>query len=369
MSTPLILTLLLMFLVQSVYSQPPSPIGPEYPYAKFSPSMAIIIAVLVTALFFMGFFSIYLRRCADTTTGGSMRPALSLRRRAAAPRGLSEEVITTFPTMAYSEVKDLKIGKGALECAVCLNEFEDDETLRLLPKCDHVFHPECIDLWLASHVTCPVCRADLVPKPLDPDDLLPPSETENVVDRENGDEIEVVVVDQVDVNLQEPVVSKIMNRTGSLRSNRPPRSGSVRSRIFGFGNKFPRSHSTGHSLVQLGENVDRYTLRLPEEVRKEIIRRALLNRTGSCAEPGSRKGHQPGEGSSRGKSYRRLGSLENVVKSDRWVFSKMPSFLSRALSVRTPRGAGEGSTSVTTKSSEKGDQAGLVANDSAKFPV
>ncbi|KAL2924561.1 E3 ubiquitin-protein ligase ATL31 [Bienertia sinuspersici] len=27
----------------------------------------------------------------------------------------------------------------------CLNEFEDKETLRLLPVCDHVFHPECID--------------------------------------------------------------------------------------------------------------------------------------------------------------------------------------------------------------------------------
>lgn len=331
--------------------------------------MAIIIAVLVTALFFMGFFSIYLRRCADTTTGGSIRPTLSLRRRAAASRGLSEEVITTFPTMAYSEVKDLKIGKGALECAVCLNEFEDDETLRLLPKCDHVFHPECIDLWLASHVTCPVCRADLVPKPVDSDEVLAQSETENMVEHENRDEIEVVVVatDQVDVvNPQEPVVSRIVNRTGSLRSNRPPRSGSVRSRIFGFGSKFPRSHSTGHSLVQLGENVDRYTLRLPEEVRKEIIRRALLNRTGSCAEPGTRKGHQPGEGSSRGKSYRRLGSLETIVKSDRWVFSKMPSFLSRALS---PRGGGEGSTSAAAKSSEKSDEAGLVANDSAKLPV
>ncbi|WOH14392.1 hypothetical protein DCAR_0933911 [Daucus carota subsp. sativus] len=368
MSIRLILSLLLFVgFVNSQSPPPPSPIGPEYPYAKFSPSMAIIIAVLVTALFFMGFFSIYLRRCADTTTGGSMRPALSLRRRQAASRGLSEEVITTFPTMAYSEVKDLKIGKGALECAVCLNEFEDDETLRLLPKCDHVFHPECIDLWLASHVTCPVCRADLVPKPVESAELLARPEEENVVD--HREEIEVVVVssggDQVDVNPQEPAVSRVMNRTGSLRSNRPPRSGSVRSRIFGFGNKFPRSHSTGHSLVQLGENVDRYTLRLPEEVRKEIIRRALLNRTGSCAEPGSRKGHQAGEGSSRGKSYRRLGSLENVVKSDRWVFSKMPSFLSRALSVRTPRGTGESSSSAAAK----GDQAGLVANDSAKLPV
>lgn len=45
-----------------------------------------------------------------------------------------------------------------LECVVCLSEFGDNETLRLLPQCLHVFHPYCIDVWLASHDTCPVCR-------------------------------------------------------------------------------------------------------------------------------------------------------------------------------------------------------------------
>lgn len=30
---------------------------------------------------------------------------------------------------------------------------------RKLPKCEHVFHMECIDMWLHSHATCPVCRA------------------------------------------------------------------------------------------------------------------------------------------------------------------------------------------------------------------
>jgi hypothetical protein len=73
-------------------------------------------------------------------------------------------VIETFPTMAYADVREHKTVKGALECAVCLSEFDDDETLRLLPKCSHVFHPDCIDTWLASHVTCPVCRANLVPE-------------------------------------------------------------------------------------------------------------------------------------------------------------------------------------------------------------
>ncbi|KAF9602633.1 hypothetical protein IFM89_030521 [Coptis chinensis] len=72
----------------------------------------------------------------------------------------------------YSVVKGLKIGKGALECAVCLNEFGNDETLRLLPKCDNVFHPECIDAWLASHTTCPVCRANLTPDSNHPEQMV-----------------------------------------------------------------------------------------------------------------------------------------------------------------------------------------------------
>ncbi|KAE9587779.1 putative transcription factor C2H2 family [Lupinus albus] len=55
-------------------------------------------------------------------------------------------------------VKDLKIGKGTLMCAVCLNEFEENDEIRLLPKCYHVFHHHCIDVWLFSHMNCPICR-------------------------------------------------------------------------------------------------------------------------------------------------------------------------------------------------------------------
>ncbi|KAK8342488.1 hypothetical protein V6Z11_A08G244800 [Gossypium hirsutum] len=159
------------------FSPPPSAaqltdsnIGHES-YARFTPTMAMIIAGLVVALFFMGFFSIYLRNCSRSGgNGSSVRPVNvgAWRGRRDEMRGLEASVIETFPTMVYSEVKVHKIGKGALECAVCLNEFEDDETLRLIPKCDHVFHAECIDPWLASHVTCPVCRANLATQPGDP---------------------------------------------------------------------------------------------------------------------------------------------------------------------------------------------------------
>ncbi|KAL6984074.1 RING-type E3 ubiquitin transferase, partial [Sarracenia purpurea var. burkii] len=46
-------------------------------------------------------------------------------------------------------------------CVVCLNEFEDFETLRLLPKCSHVLDSDCIDAWLSSHINCPICHAKL----------------------------------------------------------------------------------------------------------------------------------------------------------------------------------------------------------------
>ncbi|KHN26534.1 RING-H2 finger protein ATL2 [Glycine soja] len=49
--------------------------------------------------------------------------------------------------------------KTGPECAVCLSEFEPGETGRVLPKCNHSFHIECIDMWFHSHDTCPLCRA------------------------------------------------------------------------------------------------------------------------------------------------------------------------------------------------------------------
>ncbi|CAI5526363.1 unnamed protein product [Closterium sp. Naga37s-1] len=47
------------------------------------------------------------------------------------------------------------------ECAVCLGDYDEGERIKLLPPCGHRFHADCIDLWLSSKSTCPICRKDL----------------------------------------------------------------------------------------------------------------------------------------------------------------------------------------------------------------
>lgn len=73
--------------------------------------------------------------------------------------GLEESTIRSIPVYKY------KRGDGLVECtdcSVCLSEFHEDESVRLLPKCNHAFHVPCIDTWLHSHSNCPMCRANIV---------------------------------------------------------------------------------------------------------------------------------------------------------------------------------------------------------------
>ncbi|XP_028752205.1 RING-H2 finger protein ATL60-like [Neltuma alba] len=69
-------------------------------------------------------------------------------------RGLDPEVLRSLPVLVYRP-EDFKDG---LECAVCLSEVAHGEKARILPKCNHGFHVECIDMWFQSHSTCPLCR-------------------------------------------------------------------------------------------------------------------------------------------------------------------------------------------------------------------
>nr|GEW83057.1 zinc finger, RING/FYVE/PHD-type [Tanacetum cinerariifolium] len=209
-----------------------------YPYdigGNVSPAIKITLAFLIFGMFLMAFFALYLRR----------------------------SVIQSFPVFTYSDVKNLKIGEDALECAVCISEFADNEHLRFLPKCHHVFHPDCIDAWLASHTTCPVCRFDLSKPSRD-------CETESAFNHELTQ-------------------SHIVNNTNVTRSPNNDLSHLEEERATP---KYSRSHSTGHSLVAPGESCERYTLHLPEGVEKQIVTLKRAKSCGSSLEGGSRKGRK-----------------------------------------------------------------------------
>ncbi|KAG1335224.1 RING-H2 finger protein ATL40-like [Cocos nucifera] len=82
-----------------------------------------------------------------------------------ATAGLAQHSISTLPTFTFRRA-NYRGGKNkgtSAECAVCIDSVEDGEIVRLLPNCEHVFHVECIDMWLHSHSTCPLCRTEAEP--------------------------------------------------------------------------------------------------------------------------------------------------------------------------------------------------------------
>nr|GEZ78158.1 hypothetical protein [Tanacetum cinerariifolium] len=73
-------------------------------------------------------------------------------------KGLDEALIKSITICKY------KRGDGLVtctDCSVCLGEFRENESLRLLPKCCHAFHVSCIDTWFKTHSNCPLCRANV----------------------------------------------------------------------------------------------------------------------------------------------------------------------------------------------------------------
>lgn len=80
--------------------------------------------------------------------------------------GLDPTLIATLPTFLFKQKgkQDEEQNNNIVECAVCLSLLEDGEMMRLLPNCKHSFHVGCIDMWLSSHSTCPICRTKVEPR-------------------------------------------------------------------------------------------------------------------------------------------------------------------------------------------------------------
>ncbi|XP_040989614.1 RING-H2 finger protein ATL29-like [Juglans microcarpa x Juglans regia] len=279
---------------------PMSPLHPpSYDDYTSSPPVTVLLTVILLIFFFLGFFSVYFCRCFIENMPNSWHIRRLPSRNfvygdPSVINGLDPSLIQSFPTIVYSSVKDFRKEKYGLECAICLVEFEDDSLLRLLTVCYHVFHQECIDLWLESHKTCPVCRGNL--------DLQPPDSLEKSMqlvdhnamhDVEHGNSTEYhSSSDQDAVRID---VKEEENDEGAESGEASSHENASKAQQNYDEDKrlerFSRSHSTGHSIVRRREDEeDRYTLRLPEHVKVELVIRGH-NFAKSCTTFGEFCGH------------------------------------------------------------------------------
>jgi len=86
------------------------------------------------------------------------------------PRGEEEEdyvqatVSPTFHPLSQPQLPTSieVVSMSCRVCSICLEEFISGENVRILPRCGHIFHLECIVPWLTEHVeTCPLYKIPL----------------------------------------------------------------------------------------------------------------------------------------------------------------------------------------------------------------
>ncbi|MCD9644724.1 hypothetical protein HAX54_033146 [Datura stramonium] len=129
---------------------------------NFKPSIAVVIGILsimFSLTFLLLLYAKFCRRSPPPVHNNALHihqdglmTTLPMSRSSS---GIDKTVIESLPFFRFSLLKGSRQG---LECAVCLSIFEDVEVLRLLPKCKHAFHINCIDQWLEKHSSCPLCR-------------------------------------------------------------------------------------------------------------------------------------------------------------------------------------------------------------------
>ncbi|XP_012607282.1 E3 ubiquitin-protein ligase RNF133 [Microcebus murinus] len=56
---------------------------------------------------------------------------------------------------------DEEINPNGDSCVVCFEPYKPNDTVRIL-TCKHFFHKNCIDPWILSHGTCPMCKCDIL---------------------------------------------------------------------------------------------------------------------------------------------------------------------------------------------------------------
>ncbi|KAI6191793.1 E3 ubiquitin-protein ligase RNF13 [Aphelenchoides bicaudatus] len=99
--------------------------------------------VIVGFCFIILFISLVIRLCRE--------------RRRLAKKRLSRSNLKKIPVRKY------KKGENQETCAICLDDFVENEKVRVLP-CSHIYHTKCVDQWLTKNrKVCPICKRKVGP--------------------------------------------------------------------------------------------------------------------------------------------------------------------------------------------------------------
>jgi hypothetical protein len=78
----------------------------------------------------------------------------------------AQDAIQALPKKAADA--ELLGSEGNAECSICMDSVKIGDEVTVLP-CTHWFHPQCIEMWLNQHNTCPHCRRGIDPSSTTPD--------------------------------------------------------------------------------------------------------------------------------------------------------------------------------------------------------
>ncbi|KAK8635789.1 hypothetical protein V6N13_004507 [Hibiscus sabdariffa] len=134
------------------------------------PSIIIIILILSITLIVSVSLCLLLRhlnrrclrhRSRSPTSTTIIAASASSHNRVSPEQSPTVLLLDSLPLFTFSSITRRSENDSTGDCAVCLSKFEQEDQLRLLPLCCHAFHAHCIDTWLASNQTCPLCRSPL----------------------------------------------------------------------------------------------------------------------------------------------------------------------------------------------------------------
>ncbi|XP_057513851.1 RING-H2 finger protein ATL66-like [Actinidia eriantha] len=124
--------------------------------------LIVILFSILLLIAFLYFYHHFISLHTHSFTNSITAPPLPSP--AAQPPGLDSTTINNLPIFLHRSLNTTSsdnIAKEISECSICLGLFEDEEIIKVLPECQHAYHSDCVDKWLSTRSSCPLCRASL----------------------------------------------------------------------------------------------------------------------------------------------------------------------------------------------------------------